>query len=267
MSIAIKTGTWGRDFRDDEDALARLQNILLQNAEGARDGELDLEYKQLRKALLGNPEYNDFVPRIIRIHRDLGSLWPYMKSFDPSWEPRRKHVREEMAPLFDRAEELAKGAGGEAERGRGGGPDPAEWTGISSPGQRLAAARSLIPIAQGSIERLIEHLSEPNHNGAPPLDETLEAIENLRKLHSALGEVLAAVEGGRWNEALAEGLIGEASRYAKRAARLMRDDPMPYAVSALLMSVMTALGFPDIGGYLAGVAVAVRKPRSNNLIG
>ncbi|GAB5350378.1 hypothetical protein [Qipengyuania sp. 483] len=263
MSISIKTGPWGASLNSDEDALARLQSILLQNAEGARGGELDIEYRQLRRALLDNPEYSDVVPRLIRIHRDLDSLWPYMKSFDRSWEPRRKHVREEMAPLLDRAEELARGVDAPASgltENIGGQINSAEWTGIASPGQRLAAARSLIPIAQGSIEQLIEHLSVPNHNGAPPLDETLEAIENLRELHRALGEVLNAVEEGRWNEESASGLVGEASRYAKRAARLLRNDPMPYAVSALLLSVLTTLGFPNIGGYLAGVALAVRKP-------
>lgn len=263
MSIAIETGPRGGDFKADEDALIRLQDILLENAEGARSEELDAEYRNLRKALFDNPEYSDILPRMVRVHRDLGALWPYMKSYDPQWEPRRKHVREVMAPLFDRSEELSKGAS--ASVGEDGGEpsdppiDPSSWTGVTSPRQRLAAARSLIPIAQGSIERLIDLLSQPNHNGAPPLDDAIDAIDNLRKLHRALGEVLEATERGAWDEALGSGLIGEASGYAKRAARLVKNDPIPYALSALLLSVMTALGFPGIGGYLAGVAVTVRK--------
>ncbi|MBU2339628.1 MAG: hypothetical protein KKE77_00055 [Alphaproteobacteria bacterium] len=106
MVIAIQTGPWPPGIEGDEEAVTRLQEILLQLAEGARGDELDSEYKELRKAFLENAEYSDVAPRLVRIHRDLGGMWPYMKSFDAQWEPRRKHVREELEPLFRRVEEL-----------------------------------------------------------------------------------------------------------------------------------------------------------------
>lgn len=276
MSIAINTGPWPQGIQGDEDAIFRLQEILLRLVEGERDSELDAEYKALRQALLDNAEYGDVVPRIIRVHRDLGGLWPYMKSFDPQWEPRRKHVREELEPLFKRADELARQDNasdppwpGESSS-QANDPedsyspesiiaDPADWTGMQSRAQRLAAAKSLLPVARASIERLIEELSKRSHNGGPPLEETEEAIQNLRELHRVLGTILEAVEGNNWSAVEGQGLPAEAARYAKRFARSVRNDPMPYAASALLLGVLTACGFPNIAAYLAGVAVTVRK--------
>lgn len=276
MAIVVDVGPWEGKFNTDEEAIFRFQELLLEAAEGARTPELDGEYRELRNAFLKNPEFSDIVPRMVRIHRDLPSLWPYFKSFDPQWEPRRRHVRDEMEPLFVRAEELTGSGVKKVDQdppwpgtpmpadssSPPSGANPSDWTGIASPSQRLAAARQLLPIAQGSVERLIQTLSEPSHNGGPPLDERHEAIENLRKLHAALGSVLDAVEGGRWDEVNAQGLPAEAAKYAKRAARALRDDPMPYAVSAMVLGLLTVLGFPGIGAYLAGVAATVTKGRS-----
>ena len=94
------------------------------------------------------------------------------------------------------------------------------------------------------------------------MDETAEAIENLRKLHETLGAILEQVEGGVWSEVQGQGLPVEAARYAKRAARALRDDPMPYAMSALLLGIFSACGFPSIAGYLGAVALTVQKGRS-----
>jgi hypothetical protein len=260
---SIATADWGEGILTDEEAFVRLQDILLSNAEGGRSDDLDREYKGLRRALLDNEEYSDVTPRIVRLHRDLGSLWPYMKSFDPKWEPRRKHVREEMEPLFARAEEIADRSIEADPPWPGERYDPGSWTGLQSPRQRLAAARAVLPVAQASIERLIEHLSQPSHNGGPPLDETEEAIENLRALHRTLGEILTEVDAGDWGKIETQGLPAEAARYAKRAARLLRDDPLPYAISGLLLAVLSACGLPNIAGYLAGVALTVRKGRGS----
>lgn len=264
LSIAVNSGPWPDGISEDEAAIYRLQEILLLLVEGSRDDELNSEYQRLRKALLDNSEYADVVPRLLRIHRDLGGMWPYMKSFDPQWEPRRKHVREQMEPLFNRVEELA-------DRSPDADPpwpgnvqqpsNPSDWTGMATPTQRLATARALLPVARASIERLIEELSQPSHNGGPLLEEKEAAIENLRKLHGVLGEILEAIEDGRWKEIEGQGLPIEAARYAKRAARALRDDPMPYAMSALLLGVFSACGFPEIASHLAAVALTVQKGR------
>jgi hypothetical protein len=276
MSLAINTGAWPAGITGDEEAIFRLQETLLRLVEGERDAELDAEYKALRQALLDNSEYADVIPRLIRVHRDLGGMWPYMKSFSPQRELRRKHVREELEALFSRADDLTK-QGYDADPPWPGessslpddtdfqradhdnSVDASDWTGMQSRAQRLAAARSLLPVARASIERLIEELSKPSHNGGPSLDETVEAIDNLRKLHRALGEILEAIEGNNWSSIEGQGLPAEAAKYAKRFARAVRNDPIPYAASALLLGVLTACGFPGIAGYLTGVALTVRK--------
>lgn len=262
---SAKTADWPDDILTDEEAVFRLQEILLANVEGARDSALNYQYQRLRKAFRENDEYSEILPRLIRVHADLGGLWSYMKSVASQWEPRRQHVREEMKPLFNRSEEIADRSiyADPPWPGRANSQDAADWTGMLSPTQRLGAAKSLLPVARASIERLIQHLSRPNHNGAPPLDETEEAVANLRNLHRALGEILEGLESGGWEAVWGQGLPQAASRYAKRAARALRDDPVPYAMSAMLLSVLTACGFPGVGAWLASVAVAVKDGPSN----
>jgi len=257
----INTGPWPSGIANDDEAIIRLQDILLQLAEGERGEELDQEYREIRSAFLENSEYNDVIPRLVRIHRNLGGMWPYMKNFDATWEPRRKHVRDELDPLFARAEHLAKKSTDANPPWPATPPstDATDWTGMQSRAQRLATARSLLPVARGSIERLIEDLSKPPHNGGPPLSETTEALDNLRKLHRSLGEILDAVEGNNWSAIEQQGLPAEAARYAKRFARSVRYDPMPYASAALLLCVLSACGLPGIAGALSGVALTVSK--------
>jgi len=109
------------------------------------------------------------------------------------------------------------------------------------------------------VEHLIATLEAPSHNGGPPLDETVAAIECLRQLHRALGEMLVAADEGKLEDAFNSGLPAEAARFGKRAAKAFRDDPMPYAVSATILAIMTACGVPGIAGYLAGVALTMKK--------
>lgn len=244
------------EFESDLDALLRLQSILLEAAEGARGPELDHEYKELRRALLGDEIYRDFIPSFVRRNHDLGSLWPNLKSFSPQWEPRRVEVRKQFEGALATAERIEFfGKSGEAPTNY----DPNSFTGATSGLDRIKAVQSLIPIARNAVEQLISELELPRHNGGPPLDETVVAIECLRELHRTLGELLKAADEGRLSEAFNEGLPTEAARFAKRAAKALRDDPMPYAASAMILAIMTACGFPGIGGWLAGVAVSMKK--------
>jgi hypothetical protein len=261
VAIAINVGRWAGAFARDSEALLRLQNILLQAAEGVRSDELNSEYQTLRKGLLSNPEYADLVPRMVRTSRDLTGVWAEMKAFADQWEPRRAEVRNFMGPLLDRAEEFEARAEGAAV-------EPArletkstssDWTGSLSSQQRMAVARDLLPIVRASLESLIKDLQAPGHNGGPILDDQKEAIDNLKRLHAVIGEILEACEDGSWDEVVTQGLPAQASRYAKRAAKLLKEDPMPYAVSALMLGIFHAAGFPEIGGYLAGIALTVPK--------
>lgn len=252
-------------FEDDLEALLRLQDILLQAAEGARDPDLNREYQHLRGLLLADPIYATLVPKFVKRHRDLNSMWPALKSFSPQWEPRRVEVREQFEPLLQEAEQSTLFGNMvvddlvEAEVIRSGRYDSSAWTGATRPAERLAAVRTLMPVAVGAVEQLLNALEAPGHNGGPPLDEKSEAITQLRQLHGVLGSLLEAAEEGNLTRAINQGLPAEAARYAKRVAKNLRDDPIPYAVSASILAILTACGMPGIGGFLSGVAVNMRK--------
>ena len=253
----IDTGSWDGKFDSDLDALTSFQNVLLQAAEGARQAEIDREYRDLRKCLLRNDEYSDIVPRAIRLNRDLGAFWAAFKNFSPQWEPRRQWIREQFGPLFDRAEALGREDVSTQF-------DSEAWTGTQSRSARLRTAQALLPLAQSAIEGLIDQLSQIGGNGGPILDDKHEAIEQLRLLRDKLGELLSSIETGRFDDEWGSSLAADAARYAKRAAKILKDDPMPYLVSSLLLGIFSACGFPGIGGHLSGLALAIRGNRSGN---
>lgn len=213
-------------------------------------------YQAMRKELLEDPCYGNLAPSWLRRNRDLGALWSFAKSVDPSWEPRRQFLREQFEPLLDF---LERGGGGPSPQ-MPGRYDANAWTGVQSIGQQARAIKTLIPLAQAAIGSLIEHLEKPNHNGGPPLDEVEFALERLRKLHASMGALLAAVEAGKLKDVIECGLVGEIARYGRQAARALKHDPLPYALSGTLLALFTACGFPGLGGYLGGIAMAIKKP-------
>jgi hypothetical protein len=133
------------------------------------------------------------------------------------------------------------------------------WTGISSRKERLVAVRSLLPIAQSAVETLIEELGKPGDNGGPLLDERAEGLMALRELHKNLGLLISAVEAGRFEDDLGEELAAETVRYARRAGDALKNDPMPFAVSGLVFTLLAVCGMPDVGGFLSGAALAIQK--------
>lgn len=137
--------------------------------------------------------------------------------------------------------------------------DASAWTGVSEPVQRVRAVQSLVPVAQAAIETLISQLEAPRHNGGPPLDEIEVALGHLRQLHAALGKLLIMADEGTLSSSRGEGLMVEAARYGRRAAKALKNDPVPYALSATLLGLFTACGFPGLGGYLSGLAIAIKK--------
>lgn len=250
---AFEVGAWDGNFDSDLDALTALQNILLQAAEGARHVELDDEYRKLRTNLIQNEEYADVVPRSIRQNRDLKAFWAEFKSFNPQWEPRRQWIRDQFGPLFDRVESLERVDDGAYA------VSAEAWTGVKSRSDRVKLVQTLFPLAQAAVQRLIDELSTPSGNGGPILDEKREAIDQLKLLHCALGALLDCIESNRFDDELGRGLAADAARFAKRAAKALKDDPMPYLASGLVLGILSACGLPGIGGYLSGVALVIRK--------
>lgn len=223
----------------------RLQSILINAADGRRSVSDDDQYPRLRRELLRRG--HDVAPSLLDTHPSVDSFSAYIRGVGEK-PVRVQRVRAEFTPLFallkdDPAIEV----------------NPSAWTGISSRKERLIAVRSLIPLARAAVEGMIAALSDTGGNGAPPLDEKEAAIEHLRELHEALGELLTAAEHGHLDDELGQGFAAEAARFAKRAAHALRDDPMPYVASALLHGVLTACGLPGVGGFLGGIAQNIQK--------
>ena len=227
----------------DAAVVERVQSILINAAEGRRSVGDDQRYTDLRKMM--NRRRLD-TPHLVSTHPTVDSFAAYIKGID---RPQRvETVRKDFGPLIQ-AINVSDAPSVHAEA----------WTGPKRPVERLQAARTLLPLAQVAVESMIAKLSEPNPNGAPLLEGREDALQHLRDLYRTLGELLAAVDAGHFNDDLGQGLAAEAARYAKRAARALRDDPMPYVSSALLLGIFTACGLPGIGGYMADVAFNVKK--------
>lgn len=97
------------------------------------------------------------------------------------------------------------------------------------------------------------------HNGGPLWEEQEEALDDLRKLYDTLGQILEAIDNGRFKDDLGDGLVADAVRYGRRLSASLASDPMPYAVATLLMAVLTACGFPGAGAFLADVTLRLDR--------
>lgn len=222
----------------------RVQSILVNAAEGRRSLSDDTQYTTFRRELRKRPLE---MPHLITTHPTVDSFSAYVRGIEHR-NGRVQVVRDAFRPML------------QAIEARSDAPIISEgWTGVKSPAERLRTARALLPLARVAVDSMITTLSEPNPNGAPILDERAEALANLRELHRTLGELLSAIDNGHFEDQLGKGLAAETARYAKRAARSLRDDPMPYLSSALLLGILSACGLPGIGGFLGGVALNVRK--------
>ena len=87
-----------------------LENVLLTACEGNRDKNAAI-YRQLRQALMQDPTLKALLPQDVRTCRDIEHFWQHIKTVSPTWNGRRLHVRDRMAPLFQHLEGRAKAAG------------------------------------------------------------------------------------------------------------------------------------------------------------
>ena len=67
------------------------------------------------------------------------------------------------------------------------------WTGRLSPEERVQVIKTLAPIAQRELQALIDGVAEQRFNDDP----TQEALEQLKRLHSALGQLIEAANQGK----------------------------------------------------------------------
>ena len=78
-----------------------LQELMVRKVGGDHSVEAE-EYEQVRRAFLRDPQMPPhLIPELVKDNRDLDTLWTYAKDYHGSWEPRRRHVREEFGPLLD----------------------------------------------------------------------------------------------------------------------------------------------------------------------
>lgn len=174
------------DGLTDLEAATRLQAVLISACEGNRDLSTDRAYKQIRTPLMRRSDLIDAVPSFVKVNRDLGAFWSYIRGVSGQWQPRREHVWEFFKPLFDRIE------------GRTVSPVmSSKWTGKRSVQQQARVVLSLAPDALHSIEMLTMELEVSLHNGGPIEDEREDALAALRKLHSELGKLLVLAEQGK----------------------------------------------------------------------
>jgi hypothetical protein len=218
----------------DDDAVLRLQSILLEACEGRRDLDLGRAYKALRKPLIGRADLADVVPKFVRSHQDLGTFWSYIKGVSGQWETRREHVRRAFEPLFDRIEGRTRPPARSSN-----------WTGRRTPAQQAQIVLSLAPDALAGVETLLQEQERVLGNGGPVDEEQREAIARLRELHQALGRLIELAEAGGDLEAqLAE------LRVAKDQA--LRWSASPYGLN---LARLPLVGFSTVLG--AGVMYLV----------
>lgn len=232
----------------DEALVERVQSILINAAEGRRSVSDDAQYDKLRRELPRRPFAVIGLPPFVSTHPTIDSFSAFIRGVADRRE-RVKRVREQFEPLFRAIEGIRDQT------------DASAWTGIQARATRLLVVRKALPVARAAIDTMIDSLSQPGPNGGPILDEHEEAIGHLRSLHRSLGELLEAAEAGHLDDDLGQGLVAEGARFAKRAARALSRDPMPYATSSLLLTILWACGFPTIGGYLGDVTLNIQKNR------
>jgi hypothetical protein len=232
----------------DEALVERVQSILINAAEGRRSVGDDAQYDKLRRELARRPFAGIGLPQFVSTHPTVDSFSAFIRGVDDRRE-RVKKVREQFEPVFRAIEGIRDLT------------DSSAWTGNRDRTARLMVVRKALPVARAAIDIMIDSLSQPGPNRGPILDEHEEAIGHLRELHRTLGELLDAAEAGHLDDDLGQGLVAEGARFAKRAARALSRDPMPYATSSLLLTILWACGFPTIGGYLGDVALNIQKNR------
>lgn len=247
------------DGMSDDDAVHRLQSILLLACEGNKDLSNGREYRALRSQMLRRADLADVLPKYIRAHRDLASFWQYIKAYAPKWEDRRAMVRSTFEPLFDRVEGRTKPA-----------VVSSKWTGRRTATQQARVVISLGYDALLGVDLLLEEQERPLHNGGPVDPERSDAIRKLRELHRELGELISLAEADKPLDAQLTSV-----RLAKEKALSWSASPMGlslasvpltgaatvlgvgvmYLVNAIAPGQGTAFGAAVTGAHVAGAAV------------
>jgi hypothetical protein len=238
-----------RKLLSDSALVERIQSIFINAAEGRRSVGDDREYPELTKEVRRRKLEQ---PTLVKTHPSVDSFVAAIKGTADQRE-RVQRIRDDFGWLLMSL----------ASRKQGG-ADAAAWTGPIDRVSRLKVVRQLLPQARDTVEMLIAALSEPGPNGGPLLDEQEEVIRRLRELHGTLGELLNAIDGGRFDDDLGQGLVAETVRLAKTVRDNLVDEPLPCAIAGLLLGIFTLGGHPTAGAFLSDATYrfATRKSRA-----
>lgn len=185
MRATLANTNWP-DGMTDEEAILRLQSIMISGCEGNKGLSEDRDYKALRVPLIKRPDLADVVPKYVRANRDLGAFWAYIKGYSQQWKPRREHVWDTFRPLFDRIEGKTRPP-----------VQSSRWTGRRTPAQQAQIVLSLAPDALHGVQMLLDEQERAHHNGGPISPVEQDAIDQLKALRDALSELIALAETGQ----------------------------------------------------------------------
>lgn len=176
-------GTHWPEGLNDEEALQRLQTLCLGACDGIQDLSDDSRYKALRRSLLGRSDLRALAPAFLAAQPSLEAFVRHVRETKDR-TLRRDMVREQFKPLW----EEVKGSDPVASSG---------WTGRASPREQAAVIQALAPVALEAVRRLIDDEERTRDNGGPVDADRAVALQQLKALHEALGELIASVEHGR----------------------------------------------------------------------
>jgi hypothetical protein len=87
------------ELQTDLERAEYLQTLLVSFSTGGSGN--DEEYKALRKHFLDNSETAHLLPKFVRLNRDLGQFWGYIKYAFGHYAERREFIWSEFRPLLD----------------------------------------------------------------------------------------------------------------------------------------------------------------------
>jgi hypothetical protein len=234
------------DGLDDSGAMQRLQALMLSACDGARDLARDRSYKAFRKRLLQRDDLMDFVPSLVRTHNDLDSFVSAIKEIVDR-EERRQRVRNSFRAI------LSTLRPGEAQ-----GTESSSWTGRLSSSQQARIVRALAVPALEVVDRLIAEQERALDNGGPVDADQAQALQDLRDLHAALGELIRLTEAER----AIEGVLGRLVELKKRAVECFTRNlgadaaALPGTISTVMVG-LTTIGITQLltGNEVAAAAM------------
>lgn len=89
---------------DPSERILAFRNGLIAEATGhSIDGSV---YRLMRSELMNDAGLARLLPKCVRVCQDRGDFWEFIKAEFPTYAERRAYLREEFAPLIERAENL-----------------------------------------------------------------------------------------------------------------------------------------------------------------